>query len=268
MKCQWCDNKFSHKTSLNHHQKTAKYCLKIQGKKAYSIHECIGCSKSFSRLYEFNRHLNSCLSSNNQLQFSQFRNEIQLLKHDNEILLIQLIKRESDIKILQDKLENVAIKVGSRPTISNKTQINNYIQQLQPITDQQILDSVPNLTIDHVMRGAEGYAQYALDFPLKDKIVCVDYARRKIKYRGNDGKVMTDPEMTGISTKIFTSIKDRNKALIHDFGNKLEERFGDKMDLIAEMLDYKIAVDRGSDGEKTELHHDFVRKVCSKTIKE
>jgi len=35
------------------------------------------------------------------------------------------------------------------------------------------------LTLDHHVKGAEGYAEYALEFPFKDKIVCVDVNRNK-----------------------------------------------------------------------------------------
>ena len=58
------------------------------------------------------------------------------------------------------KLENIAIKAVSKSTTTNnnKTMINNYIQQLQPITDEHLSDNVQYLTIDHIMKGPEGYA--------------------------------------------------------------------------------------------------------------
>ena len=33
MDCKYCNNQFIAKTSLIHHQKTAKYCLELQGQK-------------------------------------------------------------------------------------------------------------------------------------------------------------------------------------------------------------------------------------------
>ena len=33
LECQFCKHKFKNKSILNSHQKNAKYCLKIQGKK-------------------------------------------------------------------------------------------------------------------------------------------------------------------------------------------------------------------------------------------
>ena len=118
--------------------------------------------------------------------------------------------QKKQIKELQDKLENIAIKAVQRPTTRN-TQINNYIQQLKPVTDEHLLDSVPNLTIDHIIKGPEGYAEYALEYPLKDRMVCSDYSRRKIKFKDKDGKVITDPEMNTLAVKFFESINDKKE---------------------------------------------------------
>jgi hypothetical protein len=39
MECEFCKNKFSNKQNLNNHQRTAKYCLKIQGVEPHYKHE-------------------------------------------------------------------------------------------------------------------------------------------------------------------------------------------------------------------------------------
>jgi hypothetical protein len=197
--------------------------------------------------------------------------QIKELKQEKDKQIGELKeKHEKQIKELQDKLENIAVKAVSRPTTSNKTQINNFIQQLEPVTEEKLKESVSNLTIDHIKKGAEGYAQYALDYPLKDKMVCVDYSRRKIKFKDKDGNVITDPEMTGLALKFFNSIKEKNKELICLYANELKEKLGDDniMDTMVKIFDYKMAVDRGSEGEKTEFHYDFVKQMCSQTIKE
>jgi len=53
----------------------------------------------------------------------------------------QRVRYEQQIKELQDKLENVAIKAVQRPTTRN-TQINNYIQNMKSVTREHLLDSV------------------------------------------------------------------------------------------------------------------------------
>ena len=260
--CEFCNTELASSPSLKHHQLNAKYCLEKQGK-PLNLLKCNGCDKTFTTKRKLINHREICLSYNKSLLEKQ--HDIDLSKKDLEI-----VELKKQIKELQDKLENIAVKAVSRPATSNKTQINNYIQQLQPVTEEKLKESVSNLTIDHIKKGPEGYAQYALDYPLKDKMVCVDYSRRKIKFKDKDGNVITDPEMTGLASKFFNSIKDKNKELICLYANELKEKLGDDniMDTMVKIFDYKMAVDRGSDGEKTEFHHDFVRQMCSQTMKE
>jgi len=284
MECKFCKNIFSSKTNINHYIKTAKYCLKLQGIVQIDKNKCNGCQKSFSRPYELKRHKNICKSSDVlDTYIIQIRQNDETIKTQSTLLeykdekITELRKQldeqkksyESQISNLQDKLGEVDIKAVSRSTTTNnKTQINNYIQQLQPVTDEHLIDNAQHLTIDHIMKGPEGYAQYALEYPLKDRMLCVDYARRKVKFKDRDGNVITDPEMNNLATKFFNSIKDKNKELIVECGDKLKENFGDELETIVKIFDHKTGVERGCDGEKTEFHHDFVKQVCSRSIKE
>jgi hypothetical protein len=274
LECIHCKNMFSTKTSLNNHQKTAKYCLKLQGKKSSYKYTCDSCNMSFHKIFNLNRHSETCKTNDKVYKYMDTIKEKNNKIHEMSIKLeekeLQLEKYEQTIKELQDKLENIAIKAVSRPTTRN-TQINNYIQQLKPVTDEHLIDSVSNLTIDHIIKGPEGYAEYALEYPLKDRMLCSDYSRRKVKFKDKDGKVVTDPEMNTLALKFFESIKDKNRELIRRYANEAKEKLGDDnvMDTVVKLFDYKAAVEKGSDGgDKSEFHHDFVRQMCSQTIKE
>ena len=260
MECTICNNKFSTHASLLNHQKRAKYCLKLQGLNLSSIFKCQDCGKDYTSKENLNFHQKNCILYILRECSNKYEEKIKFLEEE-------LKNKNNQIKDLQNKLENVAIKAVSRPTTTKNTQIN-YINQLQPLTDQHFTDNIQNLTIDHIIKGPEGYAQYALEYPLKDKMICVDYSRRKVKFKDKDGNVITDPEMANLATKFFNSIKDKNKELIIECSNKLKENFGDEIDTIVKIFDYKIAVDKGCDGEKSEFHHDFIRQMCSQTIKE
>ena len=196
--------------------------------------------------------------------------KVNKYEHSIKYLEKEVEYKNIHIKELEKQIQEIALKAVSRPTTTNKTQINNFIQQLQPVTEEKLKESVSNLTIDHIKKGPEGYAQYALEYPLKDKIICVDYSRRKVKFKDKDGNVITDPEMAGLATKFFNSIKDKNKELVCLYANELKEKLGDDeiMDTMVKIFDYKMSVDKGSEGEKSDFHHDFVRQICSQTIKE
>jgi hypothetical protein len=263
MDCEHCHNKFSTRPNLVHHQKTARYCLKIRNvqNKKYS---CTFCNKEYTSNFRLSTHVLKCEKSSHEL--INVRDKVKVLESENKILLTQLIDQKQTIKDLQNKLENIALSAVKRPT--KNTQINNYIQHLQPVTDKHFIDNIHHLTIDHILKGPEGYAQYALEYPLKDRVLCVDYSRRKVKFKDTDGNIITDPEMSNLATKFFNSIKDKNKELIIECGGKLKENFGDELDTIVKIFDYKTGVERSSEGERTDFHHDFVKQVCSQTIKD
>jgi len=268
MECQYCKNKFSTKPNLIHHQKTARYCLKLRTDVKINIqdYKCHICSKKYTSNFRLSSHLTKCIKTSDELIC--LREEVKLLKQYNNNLEQTVNEQKQAIRELQDKLGNIAIKAVSRSTTTKNTQITNYIQNMQPVTDEHLHDNAHHLSINHILRGPEGYADYALEYPLKDRLICVDYARRKVKFKDRDGNVITDPEMTNLATKFFNSIKNKNKELILEYGEQLKENFGDEVDTIVKIFDYKSAVDNGSAGNKTEFHHDFVKQMCSKTIKE
>jgi len=280
MKCTYCNNSFTTKTSLNTHQKTAKYCLKIRGKDITSQYSCIGCSKSFVRKYEYNRHLSICdadmIVSDYKLQLCNLeKNNYQLTNknssQENRIHDLEqtVNEQKQTIRELQDKLENIAIKAVQRPTTTNnmnKTQVNNFIQKMEPLSQKFLVDKAPNLTIEHVQKGASGYAEYALEYPLKDRVACVDYSRRKIKFKDIDGNVVTDPEMMKLAPMFFDSIKDKSSALVHSLNTP--DMDSAMFEEVANLFNTNADVKNGSTGVKTEFYHDFVKHVCSGSVME
>ena len=218
--CKHCKKSCSTKSNLNYHIKNTKYCLNIQGN--INDIKCEYCDNSFGSKRIQKNHLSKCT------EFLLHKNSV---KYDEQIkfLQLELIKKEVTIKELQDKLENIAIKSVSRATTTNKTQINNYIQQLQPVTDDHFNDSAQYLTIEHILKGAEGYANFALQNSLQDRMLCVDYSRRKVKFKDKDGHIIVDPEMTELATKLFKSIKEKNNELILECIERLKDNFGEEI---------------------------------------
>jgi hypothetical protein len=278
MECTHCKKNFTNKSTLTRHQKTAKFCIKLQKETEIKENEmrenerriektlrfiCCACGRKLSSKQCLKGHLLVC-------------EEYKLIK-DEEIKKItlekdaQIEKLDKQVSVLQDKLENIAVKAISRPTntTTNKTQINNNFN-LTPISDERFIESVSKLTLEYLLRGPQGYAQFALDHPLKDSVICSDYARRKVEYKEEDGTVKIDPEMTFLSSKFFQSIKTKNKELLGKYGIEIYD--GDDYDFIEDetkkITEYITSVNKGSQGEKTDFHHDFVKEVCCRTVKE
>jgi hypothetical protein len=277
MECEFCKNTFSTKTSLNSHQKTAKYCLKLRDIKVEKINKCDGCGKIFSRSYHLQRHQKKCRSNDKiyelESKISQLEKNVEKYKQclsEKELTLIEkniiIQTLREQIQQLQDKLENIALQAVKRPTTTNKTQINNFIQNMQPITQEQLIEHTPQLTLEHVQKGASGYAEYALEYPLKDRIACVDFSRRKIKFKNKDGILVSDPEMCRLTPMFFESIKAKSSELV--FSQNNPDMDSAMFERVAKLFNTNSDVKNGADGVKSDFYHDFIKHVCSGSVVE
>ena len=189
---------------------------------------------------------------------------------ENELKKIKDEHRQ-EIKILQDKLENIALESVRRPThtYNNKHQINTIIQNMAPISLDDMKEESKHLTLQHIQKGVRGYIEYAMNHPLKNKVLCVDYSRRKIKYKDENGNIQTDPEMNGLSKKFFKSIQDKNRELATECVNELSPKLDaeQKMKIMMDMGQLMVDVNQGARGSQTEFTHDFVKGICSESVK-
>ena len=271
MECEFCKNIFSTKTNLNSHQKTAKYCLKIQGIEVQKKYECKWCNKSFEIFSNFERHKKVCKDPK-KIEEYEYQNkikeqEIMNVKEENNILKkeIEMLKNtiyelREDKKDLHDRYDNLSLTAVKRPVNNTKNiQINNFIQKMEPLRIEDIEESVPMLTLDHHVKGAEGYAEYALEFPFKDKIVCVDVNRNKIKYKDGEGNVIEDVGFQKMMTKMCESLKDRSFNLCQEHYERLSEKFTEKELDEYNCMNTALAISRYANGRENEF--------CNKMIK-
>ena len=272
MECPYCKNRFSNKSVLNNHIKTTKYCIKIQNKDNDFSKKCKGCCKVFTTKFNFERHVNNC----NQIEYvNEYKNKISELNNNVNILNEKLNEKDILIKDqrlqiekLQDKLENIAIKASQRPTTTNnnKTQINNFIQSMEPITHDHLIEQSNNLTLEHIQKGASGYAEYALEYPLKDRVACVDFSRRKLKFKDKDGNLITDPEMIKLTPMFFDSIKNKSSEIVYDQNKDDMDSF--MFEEVAKLFNTNADVKNASSGIKSDFYHDFIKHVCSGSVVE
>ncbi len=165
-----------------------------------------------------------------------------------------MVQKDKQIQYLQDKLVNITVEKSTTTTIKN-THIN-YIQKMEPITQEHLITNAPQLTIEQ----ASGYAEYALEGPLKDRIACVDYSRRKIKFKDIEGNVITDPEMT----KLAPSIKDKSSQLVYNLNTSNLD--SSMFEGVAKLFNTNADIKNGAIGVKTNFYHDFIKQVCSGSV--
>jgi endogenous inhibitor of DNA gyrase (YacG/DUF329 family) len=130
MNCEFCNNKFSNKSSMYNHQKTAKYCIKIQGKDI-SLFKCKYCDKILSTKQNLHIHIGSCSKYNENVNINKWQDEKKSIINEykvyaqadtDKISFLQeklqekdklLSKYESTIKDLQKQMENIALRAVS-----------------------------------------------------------------------------------------------------------------------------------------------------------
>jgi hypothetical protein len=263
MKCEFCYNEFSNKQNMNYHQKKAKYCLLLQKKEPDQIFICDGCDKQFTSNVTLVRHKKKCtlnvvsiqLRENNDKQ----KTEITELRKEVEIL-------RGELKKSQENYKELSITAVKRPTTSTKNiQINNYIKNMAPLLQSDLTDNVHNLTLEHHSKGPEGYAEYALEFPFKDKIVCVDTARNKIKYKNEDGDVVEDVGFRKMMIKLCCELKDRSFSLSQEHYEKLSDSFTEKEVEEYNFMEAAIAISKYANGRESDFCNEIVKMISKKS---
>jgi len=271
--CQYCETTFATHKNLTHHINNAKYCLILQGK-SNDKYKCEDCQKCFTTKTWLTQHQTNCL----EYQINSKVNEIKC-KYEIELQILrdQLAQRDELLKgkdMIIKELAEKAIANAKPTTITNNTNNTNIVNNLQIISEDHIKDQVKNLTLEHIKKGAIGYSEYFLEYPLKERIVCTDYARRKIKYKNENGEIIVDPEMTALSDLLFKSIKERNRELTVQYTNELTDKFKTAkdptqlsyfMEVAGKFSEQDIQVFKMFNGNKNDFFHDIIRNICSKT---
>jgi len=291
MDCKFCKNTFKTTSILNNHMRTAVYCLDIQNKKNNEF-SCSYCEKVFTTKNKMNLHENKCKDTYgavNQM-IIDLNQEIALLKQRLEDNKSQLRNKDDQIKELQNQLASIARTAASKSTHihNNNQRINNIINNLIPITDDHLKEQAQFLTLEHIKNGPSGYARYALDYPLKDRVFCPDFSRKKINYKDSEGNLVNDLEMKKLCEKLFKSIEEQNNILTGEYLKELQEKLNelnnnpnnemnedevlDFQQRSDDIIDYFFKYQRqmkevrkASIGENSEIVQEFVKDVCSKT---
>ena len=258
MKCEFCQKEFRNTSSLNNHQRTAKYCLKLRNVKPSGsvTFTCLDCGLISTRRTDHEKHLQACKRTLRELGKDKLIQEIAELKERNDELVRQLTEKdrqlveelaEKDRQLVEElaekdrrlaekdvqmaKLEASILiyekfnerdrgyieSLGERPTTTNTTNTTTNNFNYPPLTQEHFEENVQFLSLDHIKKGFRGYAQYALDYPLKGRLKCTDYSRRKVKYKNEDGEIVVDPEMKQVRTRLFNALRNRNQELTAEY---------------------------------------------------
>ena len=194
-----------------------------------------------------------------------------------------IILNESSIRELETKpglfnrtIAQLTGKNCARPLITtsvDQPSLNLVLHTPPPeeglaITKELLLENVKFLTIDHILRGPDGYVDYFMSYPLKDRLE-VDYENAVVKFKDSVGETIVDTGVIILTKLIFDSIQVRNEELIMEYCTCLNNNFLDNGDQMVKLLDYRFAVEKCAEGnyvgdEDGDFRKEFIGFLLSK----
>ena len=226
-KCQFCSKTLATKSSLNNHQKTAKYCLKIQKKNAEREYRCPGCDKAFQKKGNFDRHESSCGAIDTLVERKNLREQVVSLENKLadaerrvEYFLTQLDKKDAVIKELaQQAIDRPTTQNNNKQTI-NKQTINLAPFNLNEAKARAIFDA--NYDETYFLDGPKGLAKFVNKLVLKTNdgetiYACFDRSRNVFKYKDEDGQYIKDIKAKKLIEIIYPAAVEHGSALAAKF---------------------------------------------------
>lgn len=88
------------------------------------------------------------------------------------------------------------------------------------ITEEWLIENAKFLTIEHISRGPEGYAEYALSYPFNGRLIEEEYSNPTfVKYKDIIGNIITDYGGKILTKMLFESVRQRTHELIESNDN-------------------------------------------------
>jgi uncharacterized Zn-finger protein len=257
--CEYCGSTFSTEYNLRKHQQITSYCLKMQGSDPIEEFICPACQKRYTRKDNLTKHLRQC-------EHSRINDVV-----DKKVVEAQNVH-------LLELITQLQTTITGMQQASNTTNINRnnvVLQNMTPITDEDIQEHLVHLTLNFIQEGAKGYADFANSYPFKDRVLCTDKSRKKLKYKDVDGEVIEDGGGLKLAQKFFQAIAPRNEEIINAEYRALHEEVeqiaksgtaycSDLTGLLTKatrLQELLIKCQQAAKGEENELTKEFVNHL-------
>jgi hypothetical protein len=280
--CDYCDKILTTKGNLSRHLE----CCNIKIEKEQKLRDETKDKEIQNMIIELKNTKEELQSvkceaqlKNNQFHEQKNNYELQLEYKNNQI---------QELKTQIEKLQDTIGSIAAQPkTVHNNTKTNNnnsrvnIINSLAPMTDDEYKKLGDMLQRSHLERGVDGFADLAIQF-FQGKAICTDLSRRMVTHKDAEGRVVSDPNMTRLTTKFFGGLMDKNRQLTLEILTDLQKRLEDKeidyeefMNILVRFSDQKFTVRKLADGddkneandekgEYLQFKNTYVNKVCDK----
>ena len=240
--CNFCNKKFSSKSNIDKHKKTAKYCLELQKKdisndfknnsisnnisstsSINNIYKCDFCNKEYLRKDNLNLHLLTCKTKikneNKNKEEEYIKNKENEIKYEyieklNKEYFNTINEQKIRINDLENQIKNLYDKILLLESKTNIININSVINKdsiinnLSPLTDSFIKDQASLLKTKDIVNGAKSLALFARDHSFKDRVICTDVSRRTFIFKDENNNVIKDPKGVKITKKFIENNKE------------------------------------------------------------
>lgn len=207
MTCQFCSRSFNNVGNLQQHMRTAKYCLKLQGK---TSENCEMCGKELSARSLAN-HQDVCMGKSlvqRKIKWEEEKVELQqeLQSRDKQIAILeaQLKERDKQMESMNKQLQThhtSLVEIAKQRAIKTKNIINNHHIYAPLDMSQQSVSAIleQHLTPEVIGDGQRGLAQMLhakmlTDGQGKALYECTDKNRHHFKFLNTNGHVEHDPK--------------------------------------------------------------------------
>jgi len=234
MECNFCNKMFSSRSSLNAHQKTTKYCLKLQGKIEKNNFKCEFCNKSFTTKQYLSIHGELCNKEIRQIikekekefeeklkekekefeeklkeKEKEFEEKLKVKEIEHELkqkvkeIEHELKQKNAELKgqLISLKEDHETLKeIAKQPKNSTTNNTLNITSSIDFDNIEKIKDVIRNdFNINYAINGQKGIARFVKDKLLKDEngnllYICTDPSRQIFKYKDNKGEIRKDVE--------------------------------------------------------------------------
>lgn len=192
--CIYCNKVFSNISSLGNHQRTAKYCLKLQGTTGIKF-KCTSCNIEYTSKYSLENHKLICVKYLVDAKMEEYR---LIYEKEKNMYQVQIQTYKDLVETLQDKLENVALAGVNKSTKTNIINVNLDRLATFDLTDEkieQVFDAY--FTEDILIDGIDSFAEMVNDKLLitdegEHMYICTDSSRDIFKRRDMFGNIHRD----------------------------------------------------------------------------
>jgi hypothetical protein len=193
-----------------------------------------------------------------------------------------MLSQNADIGRLTNQLDQLQSQIMMMLQTGGVGNVNNnrnvVMNNLQPITDEELQQHIEQLTLDFILEGAKGFADFANCYPFKDRVLCTDKSRKKLRYRGEGGEMVDDPNGKKLTHRFFQSIAEKNNELVNTEYQTLQQRVAEiaeggiaNSSILPELLTKSIRLqdtlrlcNEAASGGDNELTQEFINHLAKK----